>query len=288
VPLRRPRAWRARQCRAPTAGALPGSNACRWHVYEETRDSGVPGRVGFGTLFAPQSIARREGKERLGWLPTPTGRSEAPHTNALRPFGKAFFSFSPASGTHGAQKRAKAHIPGLLQDHAWVSFLVLRRSSLWSLVPKPQVREHERGGDSSYGRTRTIADSDYPGGNPARHATSRCRTTLPYCERLLAMGGEGRRPRSPRGRRILCSPLCVLCVSVVKTPPTRGETPRLHPSRRACERAQYLRMSSPSSSIVRSRQASASGARARSTALRASVRTRPARSRGRKRRRRRS
>ena len=32
--------------------------------------------------------------------------------NALRRLGKAFFSFSPASGTHGAQKRAKAHSPG--------------------------------------------------------------------------------------------------------------------------------------------------------------------------------
>jgi len=32
--------------------------------------------------------------------------------NALRPRGKAFFSFSPALGTHGAQKRAKAHSPG--------------------------------------------------------------------------------------------------------------------------------------------------------------------------------
>ncbi len=31
--------------------------------------------------------------------------------SALRSFGKAFFSFSPALGTHGAQKRAKAHAP---------------------------------------------------------------------------------------------------------------------------------------------------------------------------------
>ena len=43
---------------------------------------------------------------------------------ALRSLGKAFFSFSPALGTHGAQKRAKAHIPGLLQDHARVSFIL--------------------------------------------------------------------------------------------------------------------------------------------------------------------
>jgi len=45
-------------------------------------------------------------------------------TNALRSLDKAFFSFSPALGTHGAQKRAKAHVPGLLQDHARVSFIV--------------------------------------------------------------------------------------------------------------------------------------------------------------------
>jgi len=31
--------------------------------------------------------------------------------SALCPLDKAFFSFSPASGTHGAQKRAKAHPP---------------------------------------------------------------------------------------------------------------------------------------------------------------------------------
>ena len=43
--------------------------------------------------------------------------------SALPPFGKAFFSFSPAFEAHGAQKRAKAHIPGLLQDHARVSFM---------------------------------------------------------------------------------------------------------------------------------------------------------------------
>ena len=50
---------------APPTGAMP---------------PGRLGRVGFGTLFAPQTIARREGKECLGWLPTPTRRSEGPHT----------------------------------------------------------------------------------------------------------------------------------------------------------------------------------------------------------------
>jgi len=38
--------------------------------------------------------------------------------NALRPLQRAFFSFSPASETHGAQRRATAHSPGLLQAHA--------------------------------------------------------------------------------------------------------------------------------------------------------------------------
>jgi len=42
--------------------------------------------VGFGTLFALQLIARREGKECLGWLPTPTPRSEASHAERLASF----------------------------------------------------------------------------------------------------------------------------------------------------------------------------------------------------------
>jgi len=44
--------------------------------------------------------------------------------SALRSFGKAFFSFSPASGTHGAQKRAKAHSPGSYKAHPRVSIIV--------------------------------------------------------------------------------------------------------------------------------------------------------------------
>jgi len=44
--------------------------------------------------------------------------------NASRSLDKAFFPFSPALGTHGAQKRAKAHRPVLLQDHPRVSFMV--------------------------------------------------------------------------------------------------------------------------------------------------------------------
>jgi len=42
---------------------------------------------------------------------------------ALRPLGKAFFSFSPALETHGAQKRAKAHRPGPIQGYPRVSFI---------------------------------------------------------------------------------------------------------------------------------------------------------------------
>jgi len=41
-----------------------------------------------------------------------------------RPLGKAFFPFSPAFGTHGAQKRAKAHSPGPSEDPARVSLIV--------------------------------------------------------------------------------------------------------------------------------------------------------------------
>jgi len=44
--------------------------------------------------------------------------------NPFRALGKAFFSSSPALGTHGAQKRAKAHSPGLFQVHARVSFII--------------------------------------------------------------------------------------------------------------------------------------------------------------------
>jgi len=60
--------------------------AARWHICEETRNGSAPGRVGFGTLFAPQTIARREGKECLGWLPTPRRRPEAPRTKHLASF----------------------------------------------------------------------------------------------------------------------------------------------------------------------------------------------------------
>jgi len=53
------------------------------HISEQTPNGSAPRRVGFGTLFAPQSVARREGKECPGWLPTPTRCPEAPHTECF-------------------------------------------------------------------------------------------------------------------------------------------------------------------------------------------------------------
>ena len=44
--------------------------------------------------------------------------------NAFCPLDRAFFSFSPALGTHGAQERAKAHSPGSFKAHPRVSFIV--------------------------------------------------------------------------------------------------------------------------------------------------------------------
>jgi len=61
----------------------------------------------------------------MPWLAAdPAPRPEAPSPSALRFLGKAFFSFSPALETHGAQKRAKAHSPRPFQAHARVSFMV--------------------------------------------------------------------------------------------------------------------------------------------------------------------
>ena len=57
----------------PAGTGFPASKSPRptwWHIYEETRNGSAPRDVGFGTLFASQSVARREGKECPGWLPT--------------------------------------------------------------------------------------------------------------------------------------------------------------------------------------------------------------------------
>ncbi len=69
---------------------------------------GGPIREGTGTLFAPQSIARREGEECLGRPPTPLVVLKPGKRTALRPLDEAFFSFSSASRIHDAQKRANA------------------------------------------------------------------------------------------------------------------------------------------------------------------------------------
>ena len=84
--------WNAGRDAPPTAGtAMPCPyrrhamwfGSLWWHIYEETQDGDAPRGVGFGTLFAPQTIARREGKGCPGWLPTPTPRSESPHAKCF-------------------------------------------------------------------------------------------------------------------------------------------------------------------------------------------------------------
>ena len=65
-----------------------------------------------------------------------------PHMpNALRPLGKAFFSFSPALETHGAQKRAKAHSPGPFQGYPQVSFIL---SGFLACAKQPRKHSLER------------------------------------------------------------------------------------------------------------------------------------------------
>jgi len=122
-----PRLQRARQCRAPTAGTACGLPHCGG---TSMRKPGMAARRGVWALarFLHRNQLPGE-KEKNGLAGCPL-RPLVPKLlmpNALRFVGKAFFSFSSASGTHGAQKRAKAHSPGLLQDHARVSF---RLSSL--------------------------------------------------------------------------------------------------------------------------------------------------------------
>jgi len=106
---------RARRCRAPTAG---GTSMRK------------PGMAGRRVVWALARFLHRKhlpGEKEKNALADARPRFLAPkrhRANASRSLGKAFFSFSPALGTHGAQKRAKAHIPGLLQDHARVSLIV--------------------------------------------------------------------------------------------------------------------------------------------------------------------
>jgi len=92
-----------------TSMTKPGTGA-RWGVWALAR-----------FLHRNQLPGEKEKNALAGRQPRPVvPEPRAP--SALRPFGKAFFSFSPALGTHGAQKRAKAHSP--LQDHARASFTV--------------------------------------------------------------------------------------------------------------------------------------------------------------------
>ncbi len=63
-------------------------------------------------------------KNALAGCQPPTCRSEALHSERFGPHEKAFFSFSPASGTNGAQKRAKASGPGPFQNRPRLSRIV--------------------------------------------------------------------------------------------------------------------------------------------------------------------
>jgi len=106
---------RARQCRAPTGGTSmrkPGM-AARRDVWALAR-----------FLHRKQLPGEKEKNALAGCPLRPLVTKLRPMPSALRSLGKAFFPFSPALGTHGAQKRAKAHIPGLLQDRPRVSFVV--------------------------------------------------------------------------------------------------------------------------------------------------------------------
>jgi len=72
------------------------------------------------------AITGQARRKRMPWLAANSDlsfRSFAYRTHYVL-LTKHSFSFSPALGTHGAQKRAKAHIPGLVQDHARVSLIV--------------------------------------------------------------------------------------------------------------------------------------------------------------------
>jgi len=95
-----------------------------WHTYEETRDGSAPGLWALARFLHRKQLPGEKEKNVLaGCQPRPVV-PKAYRPNAFRPLAKGFFSFSPALETHGAQKRAKAHSPGLLQDHARVSFIV--------------------------------------------------------------------------------------------------------------------------------------------------------------------
>jgi len=91
------------------------------------RKPGMAARRGVWPLARFLHRKQLPGEKEKNALAGPHPRHLVPNLRmslASRSLDKAFFAFSPALGTHGAQKRAKARSPGLLQDHARVSSVV--------------------------------------------------------------------------------------------------------------------------------------------------------------------
>jgi len=103
---------------------LHATGPCRCDIHQETPDGSAPGVWALARFLHRNQLPGEKEKNALAarqlLLLVPKGRM----TNALCPLDKAFFSFLPAFEAHGAQKRAKAHSPGVLQDDARVSFVV--------------------------------------------------------------------------------------------------------------------------------------------------------------------
>ena len=116
----------------------------------------------------------------------------------------------PAYNSWAPARRCRAPTNGAPGQGRPVHSVILadRPSSRWRDLCGPRGRKRRwRRMDHNQGMRPAIAILRAPSASPA---------TLPRREWWLAMGGgEGRRPRSPRGRRFIPSPLCVLCVSVV-------------------------------------------------------------------------
>ena len=96
----------------------------RWQIYEETPDGSALGVWALARFLHPKQLPGEKEKNALAGCQLRPLVPKRPRANASRSLGKPFFSFSPALETPGAQKRAKAHSPGLLHDHARVSFIV--------------------------------------------------------------------------------------------------------------------------------------------------------------------
>jgi len=107
-------------------------------------------------------------------------------------FGKAFFSFSPAFGTHGAKKRAKAHAPRSISRPTTGLLHSLRHLRLpRRMAPRPRPREDPFVGMKTVGGVDPTAPPKrfQGGGAPARRAAGRV---------------SGRRPDTAvRGRRYI-------------------------------------------------------------------------------------